>query len=77
MEEKYRCLTCYTALTKEEYEQHKDQGHTTVEYIILDRCKHESAWFSRSIELYSNGVEGMHTYCNECGVCVDHIEEEN
>jgi len=34
MDDKYRCLTCNTPLTKEEYEEHTRHGHTTLEYII-------------------------------------------
>jgi hypothetical protein len=41
MEDKYRCLTCYTALTQEEYEQHKDQGHVTIEYVEYDPKEEE------------------------------------
>lgn len=33
MRDKYRCLTCYQELTQEEYIQHKQEGHITVEYI--------------------------------------------
>ena len=36
MKDKYRCLTCYQELTEEEYEEHKREGHVTVEYVVLN-----------------------------------------
>jgi hypothetical protein len=33
MDDKFRCLTCYIELTKEEYEEHKKLGHVTLEYL--------------------------------------------
>ena len=32
MDNHYRCLTCYTDLTAEEYEQHQREGHTVIEW---------------------------------------------
>ena len=43
MEDKYRCLTCYTEVTKEEYEEHKLQGHVTVEYVVYDGPEEEES----------------------------------
>lgn len=37
------------------------------------KCRHKNgSWFSRSIETCPGGGEGMHSYCNSCGACVDH-----
>jgi len=41
MEDKFRCLTCYQVLTKEEYEQHKKKGHVTLEYVEYDKEEDE------------------------------------
>jgi hypothetical protein len=37
MQDKYRCLTCYQVLTKKEYEEHKKEGHVTLEYIEYEK----------------------------------------
>jgi len=41
MDTKYRCLTCYEQLTKDEYCEHKRKGHVTVEYIEYSEDKKE------------------------------------
>jgi hypothetical protein len=38
-------------------------------------CAHGDTWFSRT--LCSEPCGNMHTYCTECGACLDHCANEN
>ena len=41
MKNRYRCLTCYTEITKDEHEEHKKRGHVVVDFVIQDK---QSKW---------------------------------
>ena len=55
MENKYRCLTCYATLTKDEYQRHKAEGHVTLEYVVYDHLE------SREEEPYGNTSSSGYT----------------
>ena len=42
----------------------------------MTKCKHKNTWFSRCIEQCEHGVEGMHTFCSDCGHCMDGHQDE-
>lgn len=80
MNNRYRCLTCYTEISKDEYEEHKKHGHVTIAFTIQDKDPDElSKWhwpylrtsFGGDKEYncphgvgHSNGVHGCEGCCS-------------